>query len=240
LINRSLIAAVNGESHVHGHVRNEQGGTITVTNESLAIFHNRVESVTDSTISVYPGSTAIFLDDLVMNGGTLLADLVGATNFGHVEVVGDLYLDGELQVDFGDAYSPQAGDSFSLASVAGGITGALSVSALSEMPAGLNLKVAVESHSLALNVVLAGDYNFDGSVDAADYTVWRDALQSDNLAADGNNDGSVDNSDLEVWKTHFGATSLGSAALAVPEPGTCWLLLAVLGLAAITGRLPIR
>jgi hypothetical protein len=43
------------------------------------------------------------------------------------------------------------------------------------------------------------------------------------------------------WKAHFDATSgSGSSALAVPEPGTCSLLLAVLGLAAIAGRLPIR
>ena len=38
--------------------------------------------------------------------------------------------------------------------------------------------------------VIPGDYNSDGKVDAADYTIWRDNENStSNLAADGNGDG---------------------------------------------------
>jgi serralysin len=87
----------------------------------------------------------------------------------------------------------------------------------------------------ALSTVLAGDYNLDGVVDAADYTVWRDLLgkSGSNLAADGNGDGTVNAADFAIWKNHFGTTS-GSGSFvstgAVPEPTAAmlWLLAAVL------------
>ena len=52
---------------------------------------------------------------------------------------------------------------------------------------------------------LVGDYNRDGKVDAADYTVWRDTLGSNTfMAADGNGNGTIDASDLTKWKTDLG------------------------------------
>ncbi len=82
---------------------------------------------------------------------------------------------------------------------------------------------------------LPGDYNDDGVVDAADFTVWRDTLgeTGGNLAADGNGpagtpDGVVDTLDYDFWRAHFGQTA-GSGALVgavVPEPATMWMLLA--------------
>jgi hypothetical protein len=58
---------------------------------------------------------------------------------------------------------------------------------------------------------LPGDYNFDGSVNAADYTVWRNTLGSTNdLRADGSGamvgvpDGVVDGLDYDFWKAKFG------------------------------------
>jgi hypothetical protein len=67
---------------------------------------------------------------------------------------------------------------------------------------------------------LTGDYNGDGSVDAADYVFWR------------KNDGSQDGYD--DWRENFGRTTgggdLGSAA-AVPEPASA--MLAFFGLVLI-------
>jgi sugar lactone lactonase YvrE len=87
-------------------------------------------------------------------------------------------------------------------------------------------------------VGLAGDYNLDGVVDAADYTVWRDTLgqSGTGLAADGNRNNEIDPGDYEVWKSHFGAVSPGIGAgsgaggdstgqAAVPEPATLVLLI---------------
>ncbi len=88
--------------------------------------------------------------------------------------------------------------------------------------------------------ILPGDFNFDGTVNAADYTVWRNSLGQTGagLDADSNFDGIVDFIDYDTWKANFGS-SLGSgdASVAVPESGTS-LLLAV-GYLAV-GALPRR
>lgn len=61
-----------------------------------------------------------------------------------------------------------------------------------------------------------GDYNLDGMVDAADYTVWRDQLGSPYVE-----------SDYARWKSHFGsAGEVTRQSTAIPEPATAALLLA--------------
>lgn len=65
---------------------------------------------------------------------------------------------------------------------------------------------------LAAALALPGDFNRDGMVDAADYTVWRDGLGSTHTPLQ-----------YEVWRSHFGEPNGGSGAgsefSAVPEPG---------------------
>lgn len=65
---------------------------------------------------------------------------------------------------------------------------------------------AVERQSIPSAVY--GDYNQDGTVNAADYTVWRNGLGTTDLTpysgADGDGDGSIDIGDYGVWKRHFG------------------------------------
>jgi hypothetical protein len=71
-----------------------------------------------------------------------------------------------------------------------------------------------------------GDYSGNGTVDAADYVAWRNALSQTgtSLAADGNGDDIVDNSDYDYWRARFGQSSGGSAILnTVPEPAGWWL-----------------
>ena len=49
-----------------------------------------------------------------------------------------------------------------------------------------------------------GDYNGDGTTDAADYTVWRNSLgYVGSHPADGNGNGQVDEGDYAFWKAHF-------------------------------------
>jgi len=86
---------------------------------------------------------------------------------------------------------------------------------------------------------LHGDYNGDGSVNAADYTVWRDTLNStSDLRADGNGNGTVDQADYGVWSGNYGATtpSSFSSAIATPEPTAIASLLAALALAGVGAR----
>jgi hypothetical protein len=87
---------------------------------------------------------------------------------------------------------------------------------------------------------LAGDYNNDQVIDAADYVVWRNNLGT-NFNLNGNGDesggsaGIVDAADYAWWRQHFGNSNLGAGstslqgfASAVPEPHG--LVLLVIGL----------
>ncbi len=91
---------------------------------------------------------------------------------------------------------------------------------------------------------LVGDYNGDGFVDAADYTVWRDTLGQSgmNLAADGNNDGTINQLDYGIWRANFGnsqaaaAVTLAPTANGVPEPATTAMLAVAAAMAACLRR----
>ena len=76
---------------------------------------------------------------------------------------------------------------------------------------------------------LPGDYNEDGVVDAADYTVWRDHLgaAAGTLPNDGDG-GVIGPNQYETWKASFGLTSgnVASGGQSVPEPSTVvWMVL---------------
>lgn len=75
-------------------------------------------------------------------------------------------------------------------------------------------------------VDLPGDYNFNGTVDAADYVIWRTQLNSPESLPNDDTAG-VDANDFGRWRLNFGqpaggvgAGSLTGAALSVPEPGS--------------------
>jgi hypothetical protein len=58
------------------------------------------------------------------------------------------------------------------------------------------------------------DYNGDGTIDAADYVVWRKGESPDDTEAG-----------YEAWKSHFGEPGAGAGGGgAVPEPAACGLL----------------
>jgi hypothetical protein len=72
----------------------------------------------------------------------------------------------------------------------------------------------------------------DGTVNAADYTIWSNTLGSTtDLRANGDNTGAsantIDQADYAFWKSNFGNSGSGSgaASAAVPEPSCALLLL---------------
>lgn len=88
-------------------------------------------------------------------------------------------------------------------------------------------------------VLQDGEFNGDGLINAADYSIWRDATVTGSLAADANGDGKVNNADLELWAANYGAKESSSAAgssHSVPEPAAWWLAMG----AALAYGLPRR
>jgi hypothetical protein len=74
-----------------------------------------------------------------------------------------------------------------------------------------------------------GDSNADGTIDAADYTVWRDSLGASVAAGtipDASVNGVIDQADYKVWSSYYGLVSRPSPSIAIPEP-TCTLLAGV-------------
>ncbi len=82
-------------------------------------------------------------------------------------------------------------------------------------------------------VTLAGDYNQDGVVDAADYVVWRNHLGSVTSLPNDLTPG-VDENDYLVWKENYGATVGGAVIATIPEPTSLALL--SLGVLALMRR----
>lgn len=86
---------------------------------------------------------------------------------------------------------------------------------------------------------LLGDYNNDGFVDLADYTVWRNNLGQVSLPNEDEtvSPGVVDAADYQVWKDNFGQSLNGALVTSpqnVPEPGS--LLLLAMGGVLCCGR----
>jgi hypothetical protein len=131
-----------------------------------------------------------------------------------------LSLDGTLQVSLINDFTPTAGQSFDIVDW-GSLSGTFASIHLPTL-SGLAWNTSQLYTTGVLSVVsagVAGDYNNNGVVDAADYVVWRKGLGT-----------TYTQDDYGVWRSHFGQTSAdgGSAAtanVAVPEPASGMLVL---------------
>lgn len=92
---------------------------------------------------------------------------------------------------------------------------------------------------------LAGDYSGNGTIDAADYAVWRDTMTaSGTFLPNDATPGSVDESDFLYWRDHFGeswgsgASGSASDAGIVPEPSACLLAVTAMGALWLTTQRP--
>jgi hypothetical protein len=71
---------------------------------------------------------------------------------------------------------------------------------------------------------IPGDYNANGTVDAADYVLWRENLNGTVTLPNDATPGNVTPEDYTVWRTNFGlggsGTRAGAATQSVPEPSS--------------------
>jgi hypothetical protein len=76
--------------------------------------------------------------------------------------------------------------------------------------------------TLVAPMPLPGGYNGSGTVDAADYVVWRNSLDQTGtgLPADGNSAGLVNQADYDLWRAHFGNTAANSSHARLQNSGT--------------------
>jgi Dockerin type I domain len=96
-------------------------------------------------------------------------------------------------------------------------------------------------HRVEFEILLPGDYNRNGLVDAADYTVWRNSLGTNRAAADGDGNGTVAAADYAFWKNRYGNRSVlvfgAGSGISTPEPSGIMLpLVGLSGLFALVRR----
>jgi hypothetical protein len=205
--------------------------------DSTAVFHDAVTN--SGTITIAPGSQMVTLENLGFAAGSGLSVQLAAVDptakptegFGQAVSSGQATLAGDLSVSLVGGFQPTLGDTFQIVTAGGGRSGTFSTENLPAASGSLSWDVIYTSNAVTLAVVpaLAGDYNANGVVDAADYIVWRKTLGQNGigLAADGNGDTVVDQADFTVWRSNFGAV-LGSGAgvaVNVPEPESLLFML---------------
>jgi hypothetical protein len=87
---------------------------------------------------------------------------------------------------------------------------------------------------------LFGDYNNDGIVNAADYTVWRNNLGTSNVLQNDPIGGIISTAHYDQWKAHFGAAagsgSPGGSGGAVPEPSGLMLVVSAIAFFGVRRR----
>lgn len=205
-------------------------GTGLVLSESLV--NQGVISPGTQLFDLHLAGRLQFLTDFFQTGaGRIRINLGGttpATLYDQVLVSGTSLLSGVLDVVLANNFTPVAGDSFDILDL-GTVTGAFGSVNLPTLPPNLTWNTS-QLYSTGIisvvgPVVLQGDYDNNGSIDAADYVLWRNGgpLQNDATAG-------VQAEDYEVWKTHFGQTAgsgstINSNNTSVPEPASISMLL---------------
>jgi len=159
------------------------------------------------------------LGTLTMNAGATLAleigGVLGGAQHDRLESAGSLAFDGTLRISLIGGFMPSAGQSFDLFDWNFQL-GIFDVLDLPGLTPGLAWNTSQLDNTGTLLVGYAGDFDFDGDVDGADFLAWQRGESVNPLSA----------ADLNAWKANFGApTSSFPATATVPEPATVALLL---------------
>ncbi|HVT26643.1 MAG TPA: autotransporter-associated beta strand repeat-containing protein, partial [Lacipirellulaceae bacterium] len=192
------------------------GGEYTIDAGARLAGNGIIESIVHSTGTISPGGSpgTLTIGALEMDGNAALQIELGGTTAGsgydRLVVEGAAMLDGTLDVSFVNGFVPAAGDTFDVFDW-GALSGTFATVTLPELPADLRWNGSQLYNTGELIVRLAGDFNGDGAVDAADYVAWRKGLGM-----------SYTQTDYNVWRVQYGQTAGKSAnvgaSASVPEP----------------------
>ncbi|MEX2092403.1 MAG: hypothetical protein WD971_06980, partial [Pirellulales bacterium] len=232
------------------------GGPVSVGASGTVTGNGTVVGTLSNAGAVAPGQS---VGSLTLTGeysqsvtGKLQIELAGtsAGEFDTLSISAQATLAGTLDVELGlnggNPFVPQLGDTFQFLTAGGGVVGKFSSADLPTLAAGKMWQVRYSATATTLVVKLAGDYNDNGVVDAADYTVWRNLLGATlDPRADGDTNGVVNIADYNIWKANFGAVAgagAGGAAIvvSVPEPAAGMLGMSVLAILPAIARLRQR
>jgi len=172
-----------------------------------------------------------------MNGGSLILD--GAAPFSFATTA-DTTLDGAIELRLADGDAAGLGDSFDLINGSAYLDGTFNTIVLPGLDPGLGWDLSTFYGNGIVTVVamlLTGDANGDGVVDAGDFLAVEQHLGSLGVAGayspgDANHDGVVNGADFLAVERHFGDVWSSAAGFA-PEPASALFVL----LPLLSGRL---
>jgi hypothetical protein len=204
--NGEIRTSTNGFTVFFGAV----SGSGTFTGTGTVNFEGDL-SPGSSPAAVSFGGNATFASSSSLN--IELGGITPGSQYDQLLVSGALSLGGALDVTLINGFTPSAGQAFNILDW-GSLAGTFSSITLPTL-AGLSWNTSQLYTTGMLSVAIPGDFNLDGTFDAADYIVWRKT------------GGSAD--DYNTWRANFGQPSgSGSGAIAnvtVPEPASLVLVM---------------
>ena len=185
------------------HIGNQGTGILNVTAGGSVSVGGTYTQNASSTL-------AFALNDVLSQPGHVPLSITGAAS-----------LAGTLEIDPAAGFVPTVGETFDVLTAAGGVSGTFSASNTNWVGSWhrvfFSTIYSANKVTISVNSVvsfLPGDYNGNGIVDAADYTVWRDHL-GQNFALqnrDPSASGPIGAGDYTFWVTHFGQSGSGTGS----------------------------
>ncbi len=200
------------------------GNALNVVDASVT---GSVELQADSRMSFDNATVAALTQQATAD---LSVSLRGESDFDNLTVTGAASLEGDIVVSLANGFMPTAGMTFPILT-AGSLTATFSLLAPA-LPGDLRWVYSLDAGALQLVVTspsgLAGDYNQDNIVDAADYTTWRDNVGTTTVLPNDPTGGTIGVAQYNTWRNNFGQsgnlTALASAE-SVPEPASMVVML---------------
>jgi hypothetical protein len=146
-----------------------------------------------------------------------IGGLTAGTQHDQLVVLGEVDIEGAILLKFIDGFAPQQGQTFEFLNIGGAADLSSAAFEIQNLAPGFMFDITPSAGGIMLTALndgvfvpdaLPGDFSGDGTVDAADYVVWR---KTEGIPED-----------YDAWRTNFGrsAGSAGSITEApVPEPG---------------------
>jgi hypothetical protein len=232
-----------------GGVSADRLGNIYVAGETSGSLESSIQGSSDAFVAKYNAAGQLIWTRQL---GTASSDSGEGVS---VDGLGNVYISGNTGGSLGGAHAGPAGVFVGMYDTAGtliwtrqigmasscSLGGCVSVDSLGNVfiaggtRGSLGGPNAGDSDAFVAKYVdgLTGDFNTDGTVDAADYVVWRNGLGTTHTQ-----------SDNDAWRANFGRTAAGAADVAgsfsngpgnIPEPTGAWLVLCGLTL-VLAGR----
>ncbi len=196
-------------------------GAVTVNSGGRIAPGASVGTLGVGILTLASGSVLDF--ELDTAAGVGISDLVNVTTANGLTING-----GTLNLTNLGTITP---GTYALIDYFGTLNGSVSNIAFGTTPSGFNFSLANNAATSSIDLTVTsvgipGDFNNSGTVDAADYVVWRKSLGTTYTQADYN-----------TWRAHFGQSSAAGAISAlVPEPSVWALLGMSAAMVLLSGR----